>query len=147
LRRLRWRGGRRWRAGDAGGPEDPADAHAAADDPLALGQELGEVAVVGAVVPTAGEGPDLLAGSLVDPARRRLTAIAMDQPSRTLVGEPTLEAPDRANREAEELGRFADLDLACHHLRHHPRSSLLDRRHRDRLPHGRRLTNSLISWH
>ena len=67
------------RAGDPGGPEDPADAHPADDDPLALGQQLGEVAVVGAVVSTAGEGPDLLAGGLVDPARRRLTAIAVDQ--------------------------------------------------------------------
>jgi hypothetical protein len=135
------------RAGDPGCSEDPADADPADDDPLALRQELGEMAVIGAVVSTAGEGPDLVAGRLVDPARRRLTAIAMDEAGRTLVGEPPLQAPDRSNREAKQLGRLADRDLAGHHLRQHPRSSRLGRRHRDRLPHGGRPTTSLISWH
>jgi hypothetical protein len=74
------------------------------------------VAVVGAVVSTAGERPDLLAGRLVDPPRRSVTTIAVDQPSRTLVSEPPFETPDRTDRQAEELGRLADLDLASAHL-------------------------------
>jgi hypothetical protein len=42
---------------------------------------------------------------------------------------------------------IAGLNLAGDHLRQHPCPSLFNRRHRDRLPHGGRLTNSLISWH
>ncbi len=51
--------------------------------------------VVGAVVLPPGEGWDLLPGRLVDPACRRSSAVAVDEPGRALLAEPALETPDR----------------------------------------------------
>ena len=55
------------RAGDPGCPQDPPDADPTQRDPVAFGEQLGQVAVVGPVVSATGERADLLAGRLVDP--------------------------------------------------------------------------------
>ena len=55
------------RARDPLGPQDPADGDPAEHDPLALGEQLGEVRVVDARIGGPGQGQDPRPGRLVDP--------------------------------------------------------------------------------
>ena len=103
-RRLRWRGARRRR-----GLAMPAARRIRrtltrlSAIPSALGEQLGEVAVVGAVVARPGEGTDPLPGRLVDPARRRPPAVAVDEPGRALGSmKRRLSRQTERSRQAEQ---------------------------------------------
>jgi hypothetical protein len=110
-----------------------------------LGEEIDQVAVVGALEPSAGQLDDPSANDIVQtPARRGPPAVAVDEPRRALLAEPALEPPDRPLREAQESGRLGDHQRACHDSCQNHRPPLFFDRHRD-LPHLGRLTKSLSS--
>ena len=81
------------RAGDARGAQDPAQALPADDDPLALGEQLGEVAVVDLAVRPLPELDDPVPRRGVDPPRRWAAPVAVDEARRAVPLEGAPQAP------------------------------------------------------
>ena len=112
-----------------------------------LGEQLGQVRVVGARIGGPGELDHPGANRLVDPAPGCPAPVPVDEHRRTLRGEPRPETPDRALRGTEDHRHLVHRELAAQEPRQGPCASLVSRRHRDRLLHPWRPTKSLISWH
>lgn len=85
--------------------------------------------------------PPLVGGHSTTERPEELAArVRPDPPRRTAASGARTDRADRPRSSA--ASKFAG-----HHLRQQPRPPLIDRCHRDRLPHSGRLTKSLISWH
>ena len=132
------------RGGDTRRPQDPPDRDPPEADPLALGEQLGEVAVVGPVVAALSELDHPSAGGLVQVARGSPPPVAVDEPCRPMREECPAQPPGLALRESHQQRRFADLYLAGNEAGQDVRALLVAAGHRDRL-HLWRLTKSLIS--
>jgi len=86
-------------------PQDALDG-GAADDQALLGEQIDEMAVVGALEPSAGQRDDPSTNGVVQASGWRPTAIAVDQARRSIGQEAALERPDRSLREAELGGHL-----------------------------------------
>jgi hypothetical protein len=135
-------------AGHACSTEDAPDAGPAEREALPLGEQLGQVAVVGAAVVVAdGQLDDLLPGVLVDAAGAGPAAVPVGQCRGALGEEPDPQAPGVPDRDAEPRGGLLDGQVATHQVGQDATPSLFFPAQADRVsPHGR-LTKSLISQH
>jgi hypothetical protein len=109
-----------------------------------LGEEIDQVAVVGALEPSAGQLDDPSANDIVQTPARWATAVAVHQRRWPVGQEAAPEAPDRSLGQAQQTGRLGHRQRACHDSCQNHRPPLFFDRHRD-LPHLGRLTKSLSS--
>jgi hypothetical protein len=133
------------RAGQPGRAQDPLEARPADLDALALGEQLGEVAVVDVGVRRPAKLDDLLPERGVEAPLRRSAAVAMDEPGRTVPLEGDPQPPQLTLREPQRRGRLGHRQLALQGPCQDPCPALFPRGHRDRRLHSWRLTNSLSS--
>ena len=86
---------------EAGPQEDPADGRALERDPLALGEQVGQVAVVEPEIAGPGELDDPLGEGGIDGVPRTSAAVAMGESGDPLASIASLEALEVADRELE----------------------------------------------
>ena len=95
----------------AGPDEQPADGRALERDPLALGEQLGEVAVVHPDVRRRGEFDHAMPELVVDPVGGRPAPVAVGERRRT-VGVAGDQAVDLTGRKAEDLRPLVERQAA-----------------------------------
>jgi hypothetical protein len=121
------------RARPAGCPQDPPDGRPAHDQAL-VGEEVDEVAVIGAGEPTAGQLKDPRPVRVAEPTGRWSAPIAVDEAGRPVRQEAAFEPPDRPLRQPEQGHCLGHRHRARHDPGQDHRPPLFVDRHRD-LPH------------
>lgn len=139
-----------WPAGpgsaDAGGPQPALDRRSRQANLLALGYELGEVAIVAAGIGSAREGEEPVTHRLRQPPRRRPAAVAMRQGSEAMPADLRQQTTEMADREAQEPCCVRDHEAPLEDLNQYVGSLLLSPAQRESPPvHDPRVTESLSS--
>ena len=138
-----------WRAAatgalDPGRAEDAPDAGPGQADALPLGEQLGEVDVVGAAIGSArGERDHAPPEVPVDASWACSTTVAVGQGSGSLGKEAGTQPPDVADRHTEQPRRLVDGQVSSHQVGQDTGATLFFGRQADRVSHVGRLTKSL----
>jgi hypothetical protein len=130
---------------DPGVTEQALERRAPDDDPLVLGQQLGEVAVVDPAIACAGEFDDPLPGARLDASWRGSPAVAVDDPIDPQRAKAAAQPPGRPLAGAEQPGGFNDRQRALPPAGQDIDSLLVSCIQGQSLPHRWRLTKSLSS--
>jgi hypothetical protein len=135
-------------AGHAGGAEDAPHGRTAERDALALGEQLGEVAVGGTTMVVApGQRHDPRSGVRVDAAWAGPAAVAVGEGRGALGEQASPQAPGLPGRDAEPLRRLLDGQVTPAEVGQDAAPSLFFDGQADHVSHVGRLTKSLISPH